>query len=185
MPKNALKSDKEQLALFVPKIYTADFKHLIWRCTLRVNMEDKLDLLAFEFFKSFAKYESSLKDQGYFEVSRRGRISVQWDRFVNQVVGREFLDELGEYRGCAEYILQNPPKQQTVNEAGEIIWKDVPNNESNIQILFGHICRVRNNLYHGAKFNGTWFDPERSLLLLENSLKVLRVFEHNLQREHV
>ncbi|PKG73079.1 hypothetical protein CXF86_19585 [Shewanella sp. GutCb] len=148
-------------------------------------MDKQLDLLAFKFFKLFAKYESTLKEQGYFEVRGRDQINVQWDRFANQIIGRGFLEELGEHRGCAEYILQNPPKQQAVNEEGKIIWKDVPNNESNIQILFGHICRVRNNLYHGAKFNGTWFDPERSLLLLENSLIVLKIFEHHLQNERV
>ncbi|MBE4467578.1 hypothetical protein HJ014_23470 [Vibrio parahaemolyticus] len=148
-------------------------------------MNEQLDVLAFEFFKLFAKYESHLKEKGYFEVNRRGQINVQWDRFANQVIGRDFLEELGESSPSALYILENPPKQQGVNEEGKIIWKDVPNNERSVQILFGHICRVRNNLYHGAKFNGTWFDPQRSLELLESSLVVLKAFEYHLQEARV
>ncbi|QLE36307.1 hypothetical protein [Vibrio parahaemolyticus] len=148
-------------------------------------MNEQLDILAFEFFKLFAKYESYLKEKGYFEVNRRGQINVQWDRFANQVVGRDFLEELGENSRSALYILKKPPKQQGVNEKGKIIWKDVPNNERSVQILFGHICRVRNNLYHGAKFNGTWFDPRRSFELLENSLVVLKAFEYHLQEARV
>lgn len=146
-------------------------------------MDEKLDILAFEFFKLFAKYESYLKEQGYFEVSRRQQINVQWDRFANQVIGKGFLEELRENSASAECILKNPPKQQAVNGEGKIVWKDVPNNENSVQILFGHICRVRNNLYHGAKYNGTWFDPQRSLELLENSLVVLKAFEYHLQKE--
>ena len=39
---------------------------------------------------------------------------------------------------------------------------------------------IRNNLYHGAKFNGTWFDPERSKLLLSNALLVLETYKDRL-----
>ena len=61
-------------------------------------------------------------------------------------------------------------------EGGRVVWVDVPATDKSVQILFGHISRVRNNLFHGAKFNGTWFDPTRSETLLTNSLSVLERF---------
>lgn len=136
-------------------------------------MQKHLDKLAFRFFKLFAQYESTLKECDFFRVDNRAGIIVNWDRFANEVVGQDFRNDLGKQASAADYILQYPPMKQSVNDEGKIIWKEVPNSDKSVQMLFGHICRVRNNLFHGAKFNGTWFDPERSKLLLENSLIVL------------
>lgn len=36
------------------------------------------------------------------------------------------------------------------------------------------ICRVRNNLFHGGKFNGRWFEPQRSEELMRYALIILR-----------
>lgn len=136
------------------------------------DFQKRLDNLAFRFFKLFAQYESTMKERDFFKV-RNDQILVDWDRFANEVAGRNFKNNLGENASAADYILENPPMRQAVNTEGKIIWEEVPNNERSVQMLFSHICRVRNNLFHGAKFNGTWFDPKRSKLLLENSLLVL------------
>jgi hypothetical protein len=77
-------------------------------------MTDELDQLAFRFFKLFAQYESALKEQGLF-AELRGNISVNWDNFANERVGKTFLDDLGTDRAAAEYILAQPPKRQAVN----------------------------------------------------------------------
>jgi hypothetical protein len=63
--------------------------------------------------------------------------------------------------------------KQVVDERNKIIWKEVPNEDHSVQALFSHICRTRNNLFHGAKFNESWFDPERSNSLLRKSLAIL------------
>ena len=65
---------------------------------------------------------------------------------------------MGDARESAEFILEHPPKKQIVNKANQIVWGDVPNNERNVQILFTHISRIRNNMFHGAKFSGTCLD---------------------------
>jgi hypothetical protein len=140
-------------------------------------MEQQLDHLAFKFFKLFAQYESSLKERGFFQSENRDKIRVDWDRFANQEIGRSFLEQLGDQADSAEYILDKPPKKLTVNEEGKIIWQKVPNNEKTVQILFSHLRRIRNNLFHGSKFNHTWFDPERSKPLLEHGLKILEFFK--------
>lgn len=140
-------------------------------------MEEELDQLAFKFFKLFAQYESTLKSENYFQTNGSGRILVDWDKFANEKVGSDFLVNLGDKAEAANYILEHPPKKQIVGAEGRIEWQEVPSTERSVQILFGHISRIRNNLYHGAKFNGTWFDPDRSSRLLENSLVVLEHFK--------
>lgn len=135
-------------------------------------MTTHLDQLAFNFFKLFAQYESALKEQGFFQADRSGNVIVDWDRFSNEVIGKDFKAQLGELAAAADYILNLPPKRQVVFE-GKVVWANVPAAEKSVQILFSHICRVRNNLFHGAKFNGSWFDPDRSELLLANSIAIL------------
>ncbi len=141
-------------------------------------MDEQLDGLAFRFFKLFARYESELKTQGFFAVSKSGTIVVDWDRFANERVGPNFLADLGVNSGAARYILDHPPKKQAVDEHGQIVWAAVSNKDQSVQALFGHLSRIRNNLFHGAKFNGTWFDPERSQSLLGHGLRVLEQFQH-------
>lgn len=136
-------------------------------------MDTELDQLAFRFFKLFARFESALKERDFYRVERNGHIQVDWDRFANEIVGKSFLTDLGERAASAQYILENPPKKQGANADNKIVWIEVPSHDSSVQALFGHICRMRNNLYHGAKFNGTWFDPDRSRKLLGHGLNVL------------
>lgn len=143
-------------------------------------MDNELDQLAFSFFKLFAQYESSLKENGFFVSGGNKKVIVDWDRFANEVIGNNFINDLGDKAEFANYILQEPPKRQSVNEEGNIVWQAVSNENKSVQSLFGHISRVRNNLYHGAKFNGSWFDPDRSKRLLESSLEILERFKEKI-----
>lgn len=70
--------------------------------------------------------------------------------------------------------------RQDVDAQNKIVWQKVENNDKSVQALFGHICRIRNNLFHGAKFNDTWFDPERSTILLEKGLLVLEHYRNHM-----
>ena len=135
--------------------------------------------LSFQFFKLFAQYESSLKENGFFTVDKTGRISVDWDKFANEKIGKNFKEKLGKSLESALYIFECPPKIQ-MYDGVKIVWSPVSNNEKSIQILFGHICRVRNNLFHGAKFNGTWNEPERSERLLSCALDILITIHNQL-----
>lgn len=135
-------------------------------------MSTNLDQLAFRFFRLFARFEATLKERGFYRVEN-GRIVVDWDRFATEVVGKQFLAELGDKAEAAIYVLSEPPKRQGPNTEGKIVWIDVSADDKSAQALVGHIRRMRNNLYHGGKFNGTWFDPERSELLLAHGLTIL------------
>jgi hypothetical protein len=139
--------------------------------------KNKLDKLAFDLFKIFAQYESSLKERGYFKVASGQKIIVDWDKFVNEKIGESFLVKLDSKEPSARYILENPPMKQVVNGHGKVVWQEVSNAEKSVQVLFGHISRIRNNLFHGAKFNGSWFDPDRSEILMKHALVVLKHFK--------
>jgi len=131
-----------------------------------------LDQIAFRFFKLFARFEATLKERDFYRVES-GKIVVDWDRFANEIAGPNFLADLGNNANSAIYILNEPPKKQGPNAQNRIVWLDVSADDQSVQALFGHIRRMRNNLYHGGKFNGTWFDPERNEMLLGHGLVVL------------
>lgn len=132
-----------------------------------------LDHLAFKFFRLFAQYEYALKAMSYGRAGRNDAADADWDRFANEV-GKVLLSEQDPAVADArELLLTTPPKRQVWID-GSVAWAGVPNNERTAQVLFGHIRRVRNNLYHGGKFNGRWIDPDRSEGLISASLLLLQ-----------
>ena len=136
-------------------------------------MPAHLDKLAFEFFKLFAQYEYALKAMQFARSGSGEQAEADWDRFANEI-GHCVLEETNEeLLSAINYLFTYPPKKQVLN-GGHLTWKEVPNDERSPQILFSHIRRVRNNLYHGGKFNGRWFDPDRSEELISKSLMVLK-----------
>lgn len=139
-------------------------------------MMEHLDTLAFDFFKLFAQYEYALKAMRFARSGSGGQAEPDWDRFSNEI-GHLILDEVNEeITGAINYLFEYPPKKQVIF-GGALSWQEVPNNERSPQILFSHIRRARNNLYHGGKFNGRWFDPDRSEQLINKSLVVLRALK--------
>lgn len=70
-------------------------------------------------------------------------------------------------------MLANPPKKQIV-EGGVLGWSaSTPQTDLQSDRLLIYVRRVRNNLFHGGKFNGRWFEPERSTVLMQHSLTIL------------
>ena len=67
-----------------------------------------------------------------------------------------------------------PPKKQVLKD-GLLCWSNVlPDHRNKSELVFSLICRIRNNLFHGGKFNGEWFSPQRSKELIEHALIILR-----------
>ncbi|MNG51905.1 hypothetical protein D3C81_12980 [compost metagenome] len=133
----------------------------------------RLNDLCFEFFMEFARYEFCLKMTGLTQGD--GDAKANWDRYALEV--EEIIVSPGtpELTDAIDYILTHPPKKQIVRE-GVLSWDDTPVQGRNRALqIFVLIRRIRNNLFHGGKFNGRWFEPERSELLMQHSLTVLRV----------
>lgn len=136
-------------------------------------MSTNLDQLAFQFFKLFAQCEYALKAMGYGRATNAGLAEADWDRFANELGIALLQDEEQEVVLARNYLFEHPPKRQVwVNEHVE--WSTIPNTERSAQILFAHIRRVRNNLYHGGKFNSRWIAPDRSEKLISRSLLLLQ-----------
>lgn len=132
----------------------------------------ELDQLAFRFFKLYAQCEYALKAMGYGRAGAKGVAEADWDRFANERGTGVMKNNAAQVVAARTYLLERPPKRQ-VWANGAVAWEAVPNNEKSIQILLGHIRRVRNNLYHGGKFNGKWIDPDRSEDLISMSLVIM------------
>lgn len=138
-----------------------------------------LDKMAFRFFKTFAQYEYALKVLGYVSAGPRKQAEPNWDKFSNEVGGL-IMDSSNEKTTKAiNYIQNHPPKRQVLEDEG-ISWENVSSSDKSPQMLFSHIRRIRNNLYHGGKFHSRWIAPDRSKELIESALIILEA----LQKEH-
>lgn len=134
--------------------------------------QDQLHALAFEFFQEFARCEYCLKAVGLLEPKRRDP-TADWGAFAAEV--RPVIESPDASLSPAiDYYLQHPPKKQAlVNDA--LTWVDsVPNHNCQAELVLRLVCRVRNNLFHGGKFNGNWFAPQRSEELLSYGIQILR-----------
>jgi hypothetical protein len=91
-----------------------------------------------------------------------------------QSVSDLFDDPAGEaFAEAVGYILMYPPRKQVIWD-GRLVWSDAaPNTNIRSDLVLQYVRRVRNNLFHGGKFNGRWFDPERSAQLLRHCLTIL------------
>ena len=139
-------------------------------------MSEELDRLAFTFFKLFAQYEYALKAMKYAHVGRYGQVELEWDRYSNEIGKLILIDDDEHIQRAVNYLFDNPPKKQVIRQ-GKLDWKSVNTEVRSPKVLFEHIRRVRNNLYHGGKFNDNWLEPQRSTELISNSLIILQALK--------
>lgn len=132
----------------------------------------KLDTLSFNFFKLFSRIEYSLKAASFH--NGEGTANPNWTTFAQDIHVRFQALQDEDLSAAKQYILANPPKKQVI-EQGNIAWSNsAPISVNDTDLLLLYVRRVRNNLFHGGKFNGNWFAPQRSEELLNSSIIVLR-----------
>lgn len=129
--------------------------------------------LVFKFFITFARFECSLKNSKEFAKMQGNKCIPDWDGFVKTLT--EFdSNATPELKNACAYILDNPPKKQYIfNNA--LKWKDCKIDcGTEIQKLNQYIRRIRNNLFHGGKFNNENI-PEisRNSILMTSVLVIL------------
>ena len=88
-----------------------------------------------------------------------------WDKF-SQTLGVSFFEAI---KGDVPTLVNEPPKKQ-FNSQGGLGWKETHPVE-NVQMLFGAVRRVRNNLLHGGKSGDP--DHDRNETLIQEALFVL------------
>lgn len=132
-----------------------------------------LDALSSEFFREFARCEYCLKAVGLREPKRRDP-TADWGAFAGQVQSVFDHPPSQEVADAIHYYLNTPPKKQVVRNS-LLDWEaSEPAHKNQAELVLRLVCRVRNNLFHGGKFNGHWFEPQRSEELLRHGLAVLR-----------
>lgn len=136
-----------------------------------------LDDLAYEFFREFACYEYCLKATGLRENTRAAKAS--WSKYAAEVTKVFDAPQSKELADAVSYFTDHPPKKQIVID-GVLHWDEtLPDHKSKAELILLLICRVRNNLFHGDKFNGRWFEPQRSEELMRHALAILRECAQN------
>lgn len=138
-----------------------------------MNAASPLDSLAFEFFREFARCEYCLKAVGLRDPHRRDP-TADWGALAAEVQ-HLFEDPPSEELASAiRYYVEKSPKKQILKD-NLLDWDEVqPDHKSQAELVLRLVCRVRNNLFHGGKFNGHWFEPQRSEDLLAHGLTILR-----------
>lgn len=134
------------------------------------NRDETLHTLAAEFFRVFSRAEYALKASGFNKGE--GPAEANWEQFAAALEAFVANPPDIEVRDAIAFVLREPPKKQFISN-GYIEWREVAPNTGTADALFQYIRRVRNNLFHGGKFNGHWFAPERSEQLLTASLAIL------------
>jgi hypothetical protein len=131
--------------------------------------------LSHRFLETFARMEFALKAVGLHNADASGNSNdaqPNWNDFAACIEGVFDSNHNADITAAYNYILTNPPKKQVIRN-GVLEWEAAPAQGSDTAKLLIYIRRVRNNLFHGGKFNGHWFDPQRSNALLSHSLTIL------------
>jgi len=135
-----------------------------------------LESLSFEFFREFARHEYCLKVTGYIRTKRNAE--ANWESYSKTEEITRLFGETTEntsFADAVKYYTNNPPKKQIIDSDGKLAWDcALPDHSSISELVLLLICRVRNNLFHGGKFNHCWFQPERSAELLNYGLVILK-----------
>lgn len=141
---------------------------------MQKDLEAELDQLSIEMFKTFARFEYALKAAGFHKGD--GKADPDWQAFALSIDSALVNPQTPELKAAIDYITQQPPMKQVIKD-GLLEWdSSIPTNaKSQGDLILLYVRRVRNNLFHGGKFNGHWFAPQRSKELLQNSLTILQV----------
>lgn len=130
-----------------------------------------LDELASKLFHVFSRTEYALKASGF--NNGNGAAEANWRNFALAVEDLVATPSSPKLKEAISFFLNAPPKKQII-VGGVIQWEvSEPQTNSQADRLLVYVRRVRNNLFHGGKFNGHWFEPERSEPLLRHSLTIL------------
>jgi len=127
-----------------------------------------------QFFICFAKFEFALKTTG-FSVGNDKRVSPDWDKFGKSISKSFDKTKSKELEQAVDFYLNNPPWKQVLIDGGMAWDSSMPyNNLSEIEKILLLVRRVRNNLFHGGKFNIEVHEKrERAERLLKYGLIIL------------
>lgn len=141
-------------------------------------MTSRFPDVAFEFVRTFARFEDALKRIGY--LKNRPIAEADWGAFARDL-DESFFDEVRQAPQAATFV-NRPPKALD----NTLSWIDA-HPVADVATLFSALRRARNNLYHGNKFIGDPSGDDRAKQLLIESLWVLNhaVSKHEKLRQTI
>jgi hypothetical protein len=145
----------------------------------RVNKE-----LLFEFFLTFLRFEYALKASDFFQRLNTERTKgfkppnaqPDWYRFAVSLRDSFCADKTDELSEACDYIIHSPPYRQVIIN-DDVAWETPirPEGEEEIEFILKMIRCIRNNLFHGGKYNIEVHETiERTEKLLTSSLIILK-----------
>ena len=131
--------------------------------------------LVFKFFVGFSLFEKALKETDFHkERSDPEKIEPDWREFATKIKDRFTticnLPDNKELAIAVNYLLSNPPKKQVFRDGHIQFVSTGRSSNSDTEWLTVLINRIRNNLFHGAKFS---YEHPRDTDLLHYSLIIL------------
>lgn len=138
--------------------------------------------LVITFFIAFSRFEYALKEQG-FVIRNQGKVTANWDAFAASL-REDFRQERSrELQAAVNYLHDSPPRKQIIQDDTRLGWSSsrYPENTPLIHELLLSIRTIRNNLFHGAKFQEIFHENQnndRNRQLLQSSLVILEECLH-------
>jgi len=140
-----------------------------------------------EFFAVFSRFECALKSANCFDKNpdkhlediNCQRIKPNWSKYCARYLEKN-ENLKAKVITSSKYLLENPPQMQCIqNKTQKIKWnKPKKHKETDLEWIFYLLKLVRNNLFHGGKYeigqDGS-YNSSRDEDLLQTCLKVLYV----------
>jgi hypothetical protein len=114
--------------------------------------------LVLDFFLYLSRFEFALKVTGYARGNET-RVDLHWDKFVTEIAPSFSKDRTKELAEACDILLVNPPHKQVIVN-GSLGWNTtLPCDTSKeFELIIGLARRVRNNLFHGGKYNAQFHE---------------------------
>ena len=130
--------------------------------------------LVLEFFLHVSRFEFALKVTGYARGDET-RVDPDWDRFSAEISSSFNRDRTKQLADACDCFLVNPQHKQVIVN-GSLGWNTTlpcdPKREAELVIALAR--RVRNNLFHGGKYNAQSHDETaRNEALLKAGIVIL------------
>lgn len=131
--------------------------------------------LVINFFVVFSRFEYALKETRFINGNEDG-VSANWDLFASSIRESFQADRTPELRNSVDFLHFSPPRKQIIQDGNCLGW--APNRRGNNQPLIHELLlsirTIRNNLFHGGKFQEVLHEGHaRDRQLLHTSMIIL------------
>ncbi len=129
----------------------------------------------FRLLALFARCECALKRSGFVRPGSHGQAEADWDVYADSISTRLAGLDAADYVEARDNLLSNPPMRLCLDNH-QLSWLPNPRREreTDASYLLRVVRDVRNNLFHGGKYeSGQVTELVRDRLLIESAIVVL------------